>query len=251
VLDAYARRRQALEGSLMRAAIASELDELDRYDVVLYLSRSGTTSDLLTAHQRFAGRVREVAIVGDPDTPLPRAVDATVLMPFADERSVVQTRFATTALVLLRHSLGERLDRAIADGEAALADELAAAPMRFDHLVVAAGLQADRVAALAGGGALIGAAIGAGLGLLASRAFDEDDMAGMMRSARKRAGRAVRRRAAAAAKLGTATSRAIGGASESVGDFASHAREAFEDALRREIRDLRKAARRRRRRLGL
>ena len=117
ILDAYARRRQELDGSLTRAAIASELDDLDPYDVVLYLSRSGTTSDLLAAHERFAGRVREVAIVGDPDTPLPAAVDEVVLMPFADERSVVQTRFASTALMLLRRRVGRHgpLPREAAD----------------------------------------------------------------------------------------------------------------------------------------
>jgi sugar/nucleoside kinase (ribokinase family)/fructoselysine-6-P-deglycase FrlB-like protein len=135
VLDAYARRRQELEGSLTRAAIASELDELDDHDVVLYLSRSGTTSDLLAAHERFAGRVREVAIVGDPDTPLPAAVDTTLELAFADERSVVQTRFASTALLLLRHSLGEALGGAVADAEAALAAELPVPPLRFEHVV--------------------------------------------------------------------------------------------------------------------
>jgi glutamine---fructose-6-phosphate transaminase (isomerizing) len=76
-----------------------------------------------------------VAIVGDPGTPLPAAVDDVVLMPFADERSVVQTRFASTALALLRHSLGEPLGPAIADAEAALAAPLAAPPLRFPHVV--------------------------------------------------------------------------------------------------------------------
>jgi glutamine---fructose-6-phosphate transaminase (isomerizing) len=135
VLDAYARRRQELDGSLTRAAIASELDELDAYDVVVYLSRSGTTSELFRAHDRLAGRARALAIVGDPASPLPGIADDAVLLPFADETSVVQTRFATTALCLLRRSLGEDLSGAVADAEAALAAELAAPPGRYEHLV--------------------------------------------------------------------------------------------------------------------
>src|ERR671913_49849 len=41
-----------------------------------------------------------------------------------DERSVVQTRFATTALAFLRASLGEDLGPAIADAGRAVAEEL-------------------------------------------------------------------------------------------------------------------------------
>jgi sugar/nucleoside kinase (ribokinase family)/fructoselysine-6-P-deglycase FrlB-like protein len=135
VLDAYARRRQELDGSLTRAAIASEFDDVSDYDVVLMLSRSGTTSDLLHAHARLGRGTRGVAIVGDPATPVAAAADVTVALPFADETSVVQTRFASTALALLRRSLGEDLTAAIADAEAALAGALVAQPLEFDHLV--------------------------------------------------------------------------------------------------------------------
>jgi sugar/nucleoside kinase (ribokinase family)/fructoselysine-6-P-deglycase FrlB-like protein len=135
ILDAYARRRQELDGSLTRAAIASELDDAGDYDVLLMLSRSGTTSDLLRAHEQFGGRTRAVAIVGDPATPVAAAADVTVAMPFADETSVVQTRFASTALALLRTSLGEDLTQAIADAEQVLQDDLVAQPAEFDHLV--------------------------------------------------------------------------------------------------------------------
>ena len=135
VLDAYARRRRQLDGGITRAVIGSELDEREEYDAVLFLSRSGTTSDLLRASERFAGRVPMTAIVGDPDSPLPRAVDTALLLPFADERSVVQTRFATTALAVLRRSLGEPLDGAVADAEAALADGLAVEPLAHEHVV--------------------------------------------------------------------------------------------------------------------
>ncbi len=38
----------------------------------------------------------------DPASPVAERADATVALPFADERSVAQTRFATAALTLLR-----------------------------------------------------------------------------------------------------------------------------------------------------
>jgi fructoselysine-6-P-deglycase FrlB-like protein len=58
-----------------------------------------------------------------------------VILDFADERSVVQTRFATTALVLLRAHLGIDPSPAIAGAEAALADPMPVDPLAFDHFV--------------------------------------------------------------------------------------------------------------------
>jgi monoamine oxidase len=99
--------------------------------------------------------------------------------------------------------------------------------------------------------ALIGAAIGAGLGLLASRALEDEGVSVMLRSARRRAGREIRRRSRAAARLGSAAGEAIGDTRDSIADLAARARDSFEDVLQREVRQLRKAARRQRRRLGL
>jgi fructoselysine-6-P-deglycase FrlB-like protein len=50
--------------------------------------------------------------------------DATVVLDFADETSVVQTRFATTELVLLRAHLGEDLGHLPAQGLSAVEDPL-------------------------------------------------------------------------------------------------------------------------------
>ena len=55
-------------------------------------------------------------------------------LPFADETSVVQTRFATSALALLRASLGEDLAPAIADAEAALGAPLPHGARQFTFL---------------------------------------------------------------------------------------------------------------------
>jgi len=135
VLDAFARRRQQLSGSLTRAAIASEFDDLGDYDRVLYLSRSGTTSDLLRVQAQLNDRIPSVALCGTPGSPLTEAVDDAVLLPFADEHSVVQTRFATSALTVLRRSIGEDVSAVPSHGVAALADALPVEPADADHFV--------------------------------------------------------------------------------------------------------------------
>src|ERR1700710_1617092 len=87
---------------------ASELPTDRRYDRLLAITRSGTTSEVLEA---LAGsRVRRSAITADPATPVADVVDDCVGLDFANEKSVVQTVFATTALMLLRASLDARLD---------------------------------------------------------------------------------------------------------------------------------------------
>jgi fructoselysine-6-P-deglycase FrlB-like protein len=83
------------------AFAASELPTGRRYDVVVAISRSGTTTEVARALQGVrAGRT--VAVTAVPGTPVPDAAEHVVDLGFADERSVVQTRFATTALALLR-----------------------------------------------------------------------------------------------------------------------------------------------------
>jgi fructoselysine-6-P-deglycase FrlB-like protein len=59
-----------------------------------------------------------------------------VLLDFADEVSIVQTRFATTALVLIRAHLETDLDPVIADAQAALAAPLPIDPSDFEQVVI-------------------------------------------------------------------------------------------------------------------
>jgi fructoselysine-6-P-deglycase FrlB-like protein len=68
--------------------------------------------------------VRTIGVIGDETSPLVGLVDDAVTLPFADERSVVQTRFATTALALFRASLGEDLSGAVTDAQRAVAEQL-------------------------------------------------------------------------------------------------------------------------------
>ncbi|GHB38708.1 hypothetical protein GCM10010377_31860 [Streptomyces viridiviolaceus] len=108
------------------AFAASEFPYGRAYDRVVALTRSGTTTEVLELLGRVKGRARTVAITADPDTPVMAAADDVVVLDFADERSVVQTRFATTALTLLRAHLGLHTEAVVADARTALAAELPA-----------------------------------------------------------------------------------------------------------------------------
>ncbi|WLW57392.1 SIS domain-containing protein [Streptomyces sp. YU58] len=102
------------------AFAASEFPPGRRYDRVVALTRSGTTTEVLDLLGALKGRTRTTAITADPDTPVVAAADEVVVLDFADERSVVQTRFATTALTLLRAHLGLHDDTVVADARTAL-----------------------------------------------------------------------------------------------------------------------------------
>ncbi|MEV7069643.1 SIS domain-containing protein [Streptomyces sp. NPDC091972] len=106
------------------AFAASEFPAGRAYDRVLALTRSGTTTEVLELLGRLKGRTRTTAVTADPDTPVMTAADEVVVLDFADERSVVQTRFATTALTLLRAHLGLHTDAVVADARTALATPL-------------------------------------------------------------------------------------------------------------------------------
>ncbi|MEO5874898.1 MAG: sugar isomerase [Streptosporangiaceae bacterium] len=104
IAQAYAALRESAGQGETDAFPASEFPLHRAYDRVVAICRSGTTTEVLTALR--ATPLPTVAVIGDPDTPIVDAADQVVVLDFADERSVVQTRFATTALTLLRAALG-------------------------------------------------------------------------------------------------------------------------------------------------
>ena len=106
------------------AFAASEFPHGRGYDRVVALTRSGTTTEVLDLLGRLKGGTPTTAITADPDTPVRTAADALAVLDFADERSVVQTRFATTALTLLRAHFGLHTDTAVTDARTVLADPL-------------------------------------------------------------------------------------------------------------------------------
>ncbi|WTW96647.1 sugar isomerase [Streptomycetaceae bacterium NBC_01309] len=124
VAQAYAALREQAGHGWTDAFAASEFPTGRAYDRVLALTRSGTTTEVLGLLAGLRGTVACTAVTGSPGTPVVAAADETVLLDFADEASVVQTRFATTTLAMLRAHLGEDLDTAIRDAALAAVDPL-------------------------------------------------------------------------------------------------------------------------------
>jgi fructoselysine-6-P-deglycase FrlB-like protein len=127
--QSYAAAREASGHGETDAFAASEMPLGRAYDRVVVLSRSGTTTEIVQLLERLRGTAPTVAITAVPGTPVPEAADAVIDLSFADEDSVVQTRFATTELVLLRAHLG------VDPGPAAdAAERVLAAPLPAEML---------------------------------------------------------------------------------------------------------------------
>jgi len=135
IAQAVARAREDSGDGETDAFVASEMPAGRDYALVLAISRSGTTTEVVRCLNALPAGTRSTAISAVPDTPVPTATTTAILLPFADETSIVQTRFATTALALLRAHLGHDLSPAIADAESVLAQPLPADPAEFEHFV--------------------------------------------------------------------------------------------------------------------
>jgi fructoselysine-6-P-deglycase FrlB-like protein len=127
--QSYAAAREASGHGETDAFAASEMPVGRAYDRVVVLSRSGTTTEIVQLLDRLRGTAPTVAITAVPGTPVAQAADAVIDLGFADEESVVQTRFATTELALLRANLG------VDPGPAAdAAERVLAAPLPVEML---------------------------------------------------------------------------------------------------------------------
>lgn len=127
--QSYAAKREQLGKGLTDAFAASEAflnsnSAARDYDAVIAITRSGTTTEVLDVMRSLKGQVHTVAVIGDVTSPLADIVDVVIGLPYADEKSVVQTRFATTALVYLMASLGIDLSAAIQDAHKAVTAEV-------------------------------------------------------------------------------------------------------------------------------
>jgi CRISPR-associated protein Cas5a/b/c len=105
VARCYAALREAAGQGETDAFPASEVPAR-RYDRLVYISRTGTTTEVLGALRAAPRDTPATAITADPDAPLAREASHVVLLDFADERSVVSSRFITSSIVLLRAQLG-------------------------------------------------------------------------------------------------------------------------------------------------
>jgi glucosamine--fructose-6-phosphate aminotransferase (isomerizing) len=117
------------------AVCASEYVPRRKYDRVVAVTRSGTSTEVLDALRRVPGGTRRVAVGGGGGARAHDLVDDRLLLDFADERSVVQTRFPTTVLATARAAYGANLGTLVADGREALAAPLPVDPSHIEHLV--------------------------------------------------------------------------------------------------------------------
>ena len=135
VAESFAVLREQAGFGVTDAAYASEPWTWRDYDVVLVLSRSGTTTEVIDALESLPAGVRTIAVTGVAGSPVAERADDVLLLDFADEESVVQTRFPTTFLVLARAALGEDVSRLPNAAEEALAGQLGIDISGLSHFV--------------------------------------------------------------------------------------------------------------------
>jgi fructoselysine-6-P-deglycase FrlB-like protein len=135
VAQSFAALRERAGFGETDAAFASELPVGRTYDRVLAISRSGATTEILDALAALPPSTRRVVVTGVDGEAVDALADERILLDFADESSVVQTRFPTTVLALARAAFGEDLTAAIADGRDAVRMPLPVDPTGFGQFV--------------------------------------------------------------------------------------------------------------------
>ena len=135
VAQAFAALREAAGFGVTDAAYASEPWPWRDYDAVIVISRSGTTTEIVDALDALPAGVRAIAVTGVADSPVADRADDVLLLDFADEESVVQTRFPTTFLLLARAAFGEDVDGLADQAQAALALPLGIDVADYSHFV--------------------------------------------------------------------------------------------------------------------
>jgi fructoselysine-6-P-deglycase FrlB-like protein len=132
---AIAALREAAGIGETDAFAASEAPLTRAYDRIVAISRSGTTTEVRQALAALGGHAPVTAIVGDPASPIAAAADQVIDLSFADDRSVVQSRFVTTVAVLARAALGENVAALPEAAAAALAEPLPIEPAELERAV--------------------------------------------------------------------------------------------------------------------
>ncbi|WP_406861712.1 sugar isomerase [Streptomyces sp. HUAS MG47] len=135
---AYAALREGAGQGETDAFASSEFPTGRAYDRVVAITRSGTTTEVLELLAALKGRVPTLALTADPETPVMDAADTLAVLDWADEESVVQTRFATTALAFLRAGLGDvpglkPVAEAAVDAELAVTEPLPEAALEAEQ----------------------------------------------------------------------------------------------------------------------
>jgi fructoselysine-6-P-deglycase FrlB-like protein len=134
IAQAYAALREAAGLGRTDAFAASEFPATREYRELVAISRSGTTSEVAALLAGLPGPTRSVLLTAVADSPCARRAREVIVLDFADEESVVQTRFATSALVLLRASLGEDTEAAARSAGPPLPAALPLTPGTLDQI---------------------------------------------------------------------------------------------------------------------
>ncbi|MBV8934148.1 MAG: SIS domain-containing protein, partial [Kutzneria sp.] len=135
VANSFALLREMAGAGETDARFASEPALARRYDRVLAVSRSGTSTEVLDALAAVPSSVRKVALTAVRGMPVDGLTDSQIVLDFADERSVVQTRFPTACLALARAALGESVEHLDTDCRSALEADLPAGATEANHFV--------------------------------------------------------------------------------------------------------------------
>ncbi|WP_419817493.1 SIS domain-containing protein [Glaciibacter flavus] len=135
IAESFAALREAADFGETDAAYASEPRRWREYDAVIAISRSGTTTEVIDALRAVPAGVRTIAVTGVADSPVAEIVDDVLLLDFADEESVVQTRFPTTFVLLARAAFGEDVSDLPDAAAAALAEPLGVEAASVGHFV--------------------------------------------------------------------------------------------------------------------
>lgn len=135
VAQAMAELREAAGFGESHWAYASEFPVGRTYQRVVAITRSGTTSEVVDALRQHCGMAWIVAVTAVGGMPAGALADEELVLDFADERSVVQTRFPTTVLALARAAFGENVDELPEACERALAGPVPIDVTAYEHFV--------------------------------------------------------------------------------------------------------------------
>jgi fructoselysine-6-P-deglycase FrlB-like protein len=135
VAESFAALREAAGLGETDAAYASEPRVWRPYDAVIGITRSGTTTEVIEALEAVPPGTRTIVVTGVADSPCAVLADDVLVLDFADEESVVQTRFPTTFLLLARAAFGEDVSTLPDRAAEALAHDLPHVDPDTDHFV--------------------------------------------------------------------------------------------------------------------
>lgn len=125
---AYAALRESAGHGPTDAFAVSEMPVHREYDRLVVISGAGATREVTELLGKLWRRMPVTVITGPGARGAAEIADEVVALGFAEERSPVETRFATSALALLRATLGHDLRHAVRDAQTVLRADLGALP---------------------------------------------------------------------------------------------------------------------------